>query len=106
MTGSATSRVRLLGARLVLLTLSLAFAGAIAEGLLRWVFHAAPLLDVDIYYLDSQRNLRMLPGVRRRHVTRLWDVDITINQEGFRDRISPIASPEPPELALGDSFAL
>src|SRR5579884_405430 len=105
MSDSAPSRFRLVGARLVLLALSLVFAGAIAEGLLRWVFHAAPLLDVDIYYLDSQRNLRMLPGVRRRHVTRLWDVDIIINREGFRDRISPIASPAPPVLALGDSFA-
>ncbi|HYM12722.1 MAG TPA: SGNH/GDSL hydrolase family protein [Bryobacterales bacterium] len=80
-------------------------AGLIAEGLLRWVFHAAPLLDVDIYYLDAAHNLRMRPGARRRHVTRLWDVGITINQEGFRDRAEPVASSAPPVLALGDSFA-
>ena len=85
--------------------LGLAVAGLIAEGLLRWVFHAAPLLDVDIYRIDGQGNLRLQPGVRRRHVTRQWDVTIAINSEGFRDREPPVASPAPPVLGLGDSFA-
>ncbi len=91
-------------ARFLLLATSLAVAAFIAEGLLRWVFHAAPLLDLDIYYLDAGHRLRMRPGVRR-HVTRQWDVTIAINQEGFRDRRDPIPSPAPPILALGDSFA-
>ena len=85
--------------------LGLAVAGLIAEGLLRWVFHAAPLLDVDIYRIDGQGNLRLQPGARRRHVTRQWDVNIAINSEGFRDREQPVASPAPPVLGLGDSFA-
>lgn len=96
---------RRLFARVLVSVASLAAALLLAEGLLRWVFHAAPLLDVDIYYLDSARRLRMQPGARRRHVTRLWDVTIAINQEGFRDCERPVASPAPPVLALGDSFA-
>lgn len=99
------SRQNPLWGRLLVLAISLGVAGLLAEGLLRWVFHAAPLLDVDIYYLDSQHNLRMLPGARRRHVTHEWDVRIAINQEGFRDRETPVPSPAPPILAMGDSFA-
>ncbi|MBI3665601.1 MAG: hypothetical protein HY236_05140 [Acidobacteria bacterium] len=92
-------------ARLLLLGISVGVACLIAEALLRWVFHAAPLLDVNIYYLGAGRNLRMQPGARRRHVTRLWDVGIAINQEGFRDRARPVSSPAPPVLGMGDSFA-
>ncbi len=99
------ARLKLLWARMALLAVSLAVAGLVAEGLLRWVFHAAPLLDVDIYYLDAAGNLRLRPGARRRHVTRLWDVAIAINAEGFRDRVIPVPSPALPVLALGDSFA-
>ena len=98
-------RLKRLLPRILLLAGSLAAAAFIAEGLLRWVFHAAPLLDLDIYYLDETQHLSMRPGVRRRHVTRQWDVEILINQEGFRDRATPIASRAPPVLALGDSFA-
>ena len=85
--------------------LGLAVACLLAEGLLRWVFHAAPLLDVDIYRIDGQGNLRLQPGAHRRHVTRQWDVNIAINSEGFRDRVQPVVSPAPPVLGLGDSFA-
>lgn len=92
-------------AHFLLLGISVGAAGLIAEGLLRWVFHAAPLLDVNIYYLDEGRHLWMQPGARRRHVTRQWDVTIAINQEGFRDRAQPLPSPAPPVLGLGDSFA-
>lgn len=91
--------------KLFLLAGSLAVAAVVAEVLLRRVFHAAPLLDVDIYYLDAAGNLRMRPGIRRRHVTRLWDVTIDINQEGFRDRVRPVTSQVAPILGLGDSFA-
>ncbi|MBI3695358.1 MAG: SGNH/GDSL hydrolase family protein, partial [Acidobacteria bacterium] len=91
--------------RIIVPLASLALAALIGEALLRWVFHAAPLLDLDIYYLDEGRRLRMQPGARRRHVTRQWDVSIAINQEGFRDRAVPVASPAPPVLGLGDSFA-
>ncbi len=92
-------------ARALLLVAGLAAAFLSGEALLRWVFHAAPLLDLDIYYLDSAGNLRMKPGARRRHVTRQWDVRIAINQEGFRDRTQAVGSPVSPVLGLGDSMA-
>jgi hypothetical protein len=88
----------------VLAAASFAFALLLGEALLRWVFHAAPLLDVDIYVKEAGI-LRLRPGLRRRHVTRHWDVTIATNAEGFRDRDPPAASSAPPVLSLGDSFA-
>jgi hypothetical protein len=89
----------------VLTAASLLFALLVAEVLLRWVFHAAPLLDVDIYAMDADRLLRLRPGIQRRHVTRQWDVTIAIDGDGFRDRQRPIVSSAAPVLSLGDSFA-
>jgi hypothetical protein len=92
-------------AGILLTAVSALFALLLAEALLRWVFHAAPLLDVDIYAMDADRLLRLRPGIRRHHVTRHWNVTIAINGEGFRDRHDPIVSTALPVLSLGDSFA-
>jgi len=99
------SRIWWWAARALLVGAGVAIALAAAEGAFRWVLHAAPLLDLNIYYLDAGGLLRMRPGQGRRHVTRHWEVTIAINGEGFRDLAAPVRSPVPPVLGLGDSFA-
>ncbi len=99
------SRARITVRRALIVGASVGAACLVAEGLLRWVFHAAPLLDLNIYSLDGAGNLRMQAGAARRHVTRHWDVRIHINQEGFRDREPAVRSTAAPVMGLGDSFA-
>lgn len=85
--------------------LSTVAALAAAEFVLRQWLHAVPQLELDLYERDPRGNLRLRPSIERRHITRLWDVTIRINSEGWRDR-----EPKPPEtapvvLGLGDSMA-
>jgi len=84
--------------------LSCAVALAAAEFVLRHWLHAVPQLELDLYSRDPQGNLRLRPNITRRHVTRLWDVEIRINAEGWRDRAA--AGPgQMTLLGLGDSMA-
>ncbi len=89
-------------AAVLIASLFAVFAG---EMLLRYVFPVAPQLNVDIYRRDEAGNLRLRPGIRRRHVTRLWDVEVAINREGWRDWAEPITTQGWVWLGLGDSFA-
>ncbi len=80
-----------------------ALAVGAAEFVLRYWLHAVPQLELDLYTRDSQGNLRLRPNITRRHVTRLWDVEIATNSQGWRDR--PSNGTAPALLALGDSMA-
>ena len=77
---------------------------ATAEFAARYLF-TAPLFDLPIYRRDTQGNLLLRPGLRRRHVTRHWDVTVAINEQGWRDASDPMPSEGPTLLGLGDSFA-
>jgi hypothetical protein len=77
----------------------------LAELFVRHVLHAAPQLELDIYRRDERGNLLLRPGLQRRHVTRLWDVRVAINEEGWRDRPGPAVNEGETWLALGDSQA-
>ena len=77
---------------------------ATAEFAARYLF-TAPLLDLPIYRRDTQGNLLLRPGLRRRHVARHWDVTVAINEQGWRDSSDPTPSGGPTLLGLGDSFA-
>ena len=90
-------------AGVVFLTGAVVFAAS--EFALRQWFHAVPQLDLDLYERDAQGNLRLRPGVERRHVSRLWDVLIHINSEGWRDREPEPGAELPNVLGLGDSMA-
>ncbi|MEX2299986.1 MAG: hypothetical protein WD733_03555, partial [Bryobacterales bacterium] len=81
---------------------SAALAVAAAEFVLRYWFHAAPQLELDLYTRDAEGNLRLRPNITRRHVTRLWDVEIRIDGEGWRDHA---ALQGPAIVGLGDSMA-
>jgi hypothetical protein len=89
-------------AKAALLAASAALALVAAEATLRFFFHAAPQLELDIY--RKQDGLLLLrPNLDRRHVTRHWDVDVRTNSEGWRD--DERTTSESPVLGLGDSFA-
>lgn len=83
--------------------LSCAVAVGAAEFVLRHWLHAAPQLELDLYARDPQGNLRLRPNITRRHVTRLWDVVIRTNAEGWRDQAKTGAGPL--ILGLGDSMS-
>ena len=91
-------------AKIALFLAGVLLALAIAEVAARYLF-AAPLLDLPIYRRDTQGNLLLRPGLRRRHVTRHWDVTVAINEQGWRDSSDPTPSGGPTLLGLGDSFA-
>ena len=91
-------------AKIALFATAVLLALATAEVAARYLF-AAPLLDLPIYRRDTQGNLLLRPGLRRRHVTRHWDVTVAINEQGWRDSRDPMPSAEPILLGLGDSFA-
>jgi hypothetical protein len=95
-----------------------ALAVAAAEFTLRYWLHAAPQLELDLYARDAEGNLRLRPNITRRHVTRLWDVGIHIDGEGWRghadghqgraleSRAPQGPAPEGPAMVgLGDSMA-
>ena len=69
-------------AKIALFLAAVLLALAAAELVVRYVFFAAPLLDLPIYRRDAQGNLLLRPGLRRRHVTRHWDVTVATNEQG------------------------
>jgi hypothetical protein len=99
----STSRSFAIKAGVVLLS-TMAALGAAELALRHWL-HAVPQLELDLYERDSHGNLRLRSGIERRHVTRLWDVNIRINSEGWRDREPEPATAAPVVLGLGDSMA-
>ena len=62
-------------------------------------------LFLDIYRLDETGVLTLRPSITRRHVTAEWDVTVTTNAGGLRDRAIPVDGSGETVLALGDSFA-
>lgn len=86
--------------------LLLLIAGVVAVGLgefgLRYVFHTAPQLELDIYRQQAG-HLLLRPNLERQHVTRYWDVNVKTNSEGWRDNEPSLGHRV--VLALGDSFA-
>jgi hypothetical protein len=101
---SVASFRRSLVAKAALLSASVLLSLLAGEAALRFWFHAAPQLELDLYNRDSKGNLRLRPGISRRHVTALWDVAIEVNSHGWRDRETP-SSPSGAVLGLGDSMA-
>ena len=91
-------------AKIALFLAAALLALATAEFAARYLF-TAPLFDLPIYRRDTQGNLLLRPGLRRRHVTRHWDVTVAINEQGWRDGSDPMPSEGPTLLGLGDSFA-
>ena len=91
-------------AKIALFLAATFLALATAEFAARYLF-TAPLLDLPIYRRDTQGNLLLRPGLRRRHVTRHWDVTVAVNEQGWRDSSYPTPSGGPTLLGLGDSFA-
>lgn len=73
-------------AQALLLAATLALCALVAEGVVRYVFRAAPQLHVDIYRMDSDGRLLLRPNLVRRHVSPHWDVEIRTNAQGRRDR--------------------
>ena len=89
-------------AKVALLSVSTVLAVIVGEASLRFVFHAVPQLELDIY--RKQDGLLLLrPNLERRHVTRQWDVGVRTNSEGWRDQGSETSWGM--VLGLGDSFA-
>lgn len=89
-------------AKVALLSVSAAVAFIAAEASLRLFFDAAPQLELDIY--RKQDGLLLLrPNLKRRHVTRQWDVVVRTNSEGWRDQERETSGRT--VLGLGDSFA-
>ncbi len=85
--------------------LSTVAALGMAEFALRHWLHALPQLELDLYRRDPAGNLLLRPDIERRHVTRLWDVTIRINSEGWRDHEPLPGDTSPVVLGLGDSMA-
>ena len=92
-------------AKIALFAAAALLALATAEFAARYVLFTAPLLDLPIYRRDTQGNLLLRPGLRRRHVTRHWDVTVATNEQGWRDSGDPTPSAGTTLLGLGDSFA-
>jgi hypothetical protein len=102
------SRVASLWRRYLLTTLlvcgSLAVSLLLLEvGLRLFLFEHSPL-NLDIYRLDEHGLLGLRPGVTRRQVSPEWDVTVTINAEGLRDRSKPVLGRNGLILAVGDSM--
>ena len=91
-------------AKIALFSAAVLWSLATAELATRYFF-MAPLLDLPIYRRDTEGNLLLRPHLRRRHVTRHWDVTVATNEQGWRDSGDPMASERPTLLGLGDSFA-
>ena len=76
-----------------------------AEAISRLAVDSIPQLDLDIYRKNGDGQVLLRPGVTRRHSTRNWDVTVSINEEGWRDRPGLGSAGESIVLGLGDSFA-
>ena len=91
-------------AKIALFLAAVLLALGTAEFAARYLF-TGPLLDLPIYRRDTQGNLLLRPGLRRRHVTRHWDVAVAINEQGWRDSSGQTPNGGTTLLGLGDSFA-
>ena len=76
-----------------------------AEAIARLSVDSIPQLDLDIYRKSGDGQLLLRPGITRRHSTRHWDVTVSINEQGWRDRPGLGSAGESVILGLGDSFA-
>jgi len=77
----------------------------LAELSLRYAFHAAPQLEMDVYQRGEDGVLRLRPNIVRRHVTQQWDVRLAIDAQGRRDAAPEAAADGPTIVGLGDSIA-
>ncbi len=91
--------------RLLLLVSTVALGLGACEAVLRLVSPGYSPLFLDIFAVDDYGELALRPGVTRRHVTREWDVTVTTNAEGLRDRSVPVEGPAGNVVVVGDSFA-
>ncbi len=97
------SSFRGLLARLSLLAASSAIALLALEAGLRLLSPGYSPLFLDIYRIEDDGQVGLIPERERRHTSAEWSVDVDINQEGLRD----YPGPRPPGtnvLAIGDSF--
>lgn len=89
--------------RLGLLALSSLVALLIAEASMRVFMPTFSPLSFDLFYRDSNGQLRLEPLARRQHAHPEWNVAVQINHEGFRDIDAHPAAGQPVALGLGDS---
>ena len=76
-----------------------------AEAISRLAVDSIPQLDLDIYRKSSDGQLLLRPRVTRQHSTRHWNVTVSINEEGWRDRPGLGSTQDSFVLGLGDSLA-
>ncbi len=91
--------------KLFLLFASTALSLVLCEVGLRLISPGYSPISLDIYHFDEHGVLAMRPNLSRRHLTAEWDVAVTLNADGLRDRDQPVNSSGGTILAIGDSFA-
>ena len=91
--------------KLLLLFGSIVFSLVLCEVGLRLISPGYSPMSLDIYRLDGQGVLGMRPNLTRRHLTAEWDVAVTLNADGLRDRDQPLNGNGGTILAVGDSYA-
>jgi hypothetical protein len=99
------SGCRKYAARLLLAAVGGGLGLAICEILLRLFSPGYSPLFVDIYRFDEHGQLAMKANIVRRHVTNAWRVTIATNDDGLRDRVTPVPDEGGTVLAVGDSYA-
>lgn len=103
MTQSVGSPARRFVIAASLVTLSLALALALLEAGLRLFY---PMSDF-LWQWDERIGMKLIPGKQGRSVKpRFFDVEVSVNAEGFRDRDHDLATAAstPRVVLLGDSF--
>ena len=96
--------------KLVLIKLSLVvgsviFSLILGEVTLRLFSSGYSPLFLNFYRLDDDGILTLIPNIERRHLTGEFDVTVTTNSEGLRDRSSPVKGENGTILGIGDSMA-
>ena len=100
-----SSRTKRWAARLVLAGVTALLTLFAAELVLRVLSPGYSPLFLDIYALNDSGVLTLRPGIARRHVTAEWDVHVTINRDGLRDREAPVSDGGGRVVVIGDSLA-
>lgn len=89
---------------LVLVIFGLACSFIIAEVGLRVLGTTFQPMVLDVFQKDSFGNLRVLPNIKRHHLTDEWDVEVATNQGGWRDSPDAIKDSSYKIISIGDSF--
>ena len=99
------ARARIWALHLAVVAASAVAGLGIAEVALRTIVRDYSPITFDLYYRDSDGDLRLQPGARRQHTTPEWSVAIETTADGFRGAGKTPAGERRIVLGLGDSFA-